>query len=331
MQVHPFSVTLAPPLQTAAGPMRHRRGFVVRRRVGDVVGIGEATPLRGWTESLSACAAALGGDRPVDPRLTPAAHHALEWATGVAEARAAEESVATHLGAPATARVPVNATVGLAAPPQVATAVSEAVDAGYGTVKIKLAGEHADVDRLAAAVDVAGDVRIRGDCNGAADRATANAICAAGADLGVEFIEQPLPPSDLAGIEALAEIGCPIAVDEGLLEHEVSALADAGVAVIICKPMVLGGPRRLLRIATSADAAGITTVVTSTYDAVIARTAAVHLAAAVGGPHAHGVATGGRVLGDIAPDPLRVCEGTVSIGAEAGLGGLTALRYDSGA
>ena len=331
MQVHPFSVTLAPPLQTATGPMRRRRGFVVRRQVGETTGVGEATPLPGWTESQSTCEAALAGDHPLDPTVTPAAHHGVELAALVAEARAAEVPVATLLGAPEVTSVPVNATVGVSTPAEVATAVGAAVDAGYRTVKLKLAGEPTDVDRLAAATGVADDVHIRADCNGAADRPTAISICAAAAELGVEFIEQPLPPSDRAGLEELASLGCPIAVDEGLLEHDVTALAEVGVAVIICKPMVLGGLRRVLRIAAAADAAGLTTVVTSSYDAVIARTAAAHLAAAVGGPHAHGVATGDRVVGDIAPDPLRVTEGRVTVGAEAGLGGLTERSYDPGA
>jgi L-alanine-DL-glutamate epimerase and related enzymes of enolase superfamily len=330
MQVHPFTISLEPPLQTAAGPMRHRRGFIVRDRVGDAVGIGEATPLVGWTESLSACAAALTADAPIDPDRTPAAHHAVELAALVAEARTAGVSVAALLGAPAVATVAVNATVGVGPPARVADAVRRVVDAGYRTVKLKLTGDLTDVDRLVAAADAAGDARLRADCNGAADRATAAAICAAAADVGVEFIEQPLPAAELDGLAELAATGCPIAVDEGLAQHDLTAIADAGVAVVICKPMVHGGPRATLRLAAEARAVGLDCVVTTTYDAAIARTAAAHVAAAIGGPFAHGVATGGRVATDIAPDPLTVIDGTVRIGTTVGLGGLAARRYDSG-
>lgn len=330
MQVHPFTIALAPPLETATGPIRHRRGFVVRRHVGDAVGVGEATPLRGWTESYTACAEALSGDRAVDPDRTPAAHHATELALLVAEARSAGVPLATLLGAPPAPTIPVNATVGLAAPSTVAAEVRRAVRAGYRTVKLKLAGEPADIDRLTAAVDAAGGGRIRGDCNGAADRETAAAICTAAAELGVEFIEQPLSPRDLAGIARLAATGCPIAVDEGLVQHDVASLAEAGVAVIICKPMVLGGPREALRLAADAHAEGMQTVVTTTLDATIARVAAAHLAAAIGGPHAHGVATAGRIVADLAPDPIPVVDGSIAIGTGAGLEGLSDRRYDSG-
>jgi len=333
MQLSPFTVTLAPPLQTATGQIAHRRGFMIRRRIGGVDGVGEATPLSGWTESHAACADALRSaarGESIDPVETPAAHHAVELAGVVAEARSAGVPLARQLDGPPDASVAVNATVGLTDAQTVATCVSKAVDAGYQTVKLKLAGTAADIERLAAASDAAGDARIRGDCNGRADPQTARRICAAAADLDIEFIEQPLPGAYLDGLTELVETGCPIAIDEGLRRHDITTLADAGVAVIICKPMALGGPLRTLDLVAAADTAGLSSVITTTYDAVIARTAAVHVAAAVGGSHAHGVATASRIQRDTAQDPLDVTAGAIAIGSTPGLSGLTDAAYDLG-
>ena len=333
MQLEPFSITLEPPLQTATGEIEHRRGFIIGRGRTDVGGVGEATPLPGWTESYDTCADALQraarGER-IDPVETPAAHHAIEVAEAVAAARSAAVPLARQLGGPTDASVAVNATVGLTDPQTVARSVSRKVEAGYGTIKLKLAGTAADVDRLTAASDAAGGARIRGDCNGRADPQTAERICAAAADLGIEFIEQPLPADELDDLTPLVETGCPIAIDEGLRWHDIDTLAAAGVSVIICKPMVLGGPLRTLELVAAADTAGLTSVITTTYDAVVARTAAVHVAAVVGGPHAHGVATGSRIRGDVAQDPLDVTGGAIAVGPAPGLSGLTDATYELG-
>jgi steroid 5-alpha reductase family enzyme len=59
MELEPFSLELRSPLSTAAGSIGRREGFLVRVEREGFVGIGEATPLPGWTESYEECADAL--------------------------------------------------------------------------------------------------------------------------------------------------------------------------------------------------------------------------------------------------------------------------------
>ena len=59
MDVEAFTLPLARPMQTARGAIEERAGFLVRVDYADVTGLGEATPLPGWTESLDACREAL--------------------------------------------------------------------------------------------------------------------------------------------------------------------------------------------------------------------------------------------------------------------------------
>ncbi|KKF39849.1 hypothetical protein FK85_25200, partial [Halorubrum saccharovorum] len=97
MRLSPFSLGLTNSLETACGAIDRREGFLVAvdpESDGEPVpapGLGEATPLPGWTESLSACEAALrevgDGNRGkelvtdaldrLDPAETPAARHGL--------------------------------------------------------------------------------------------------------------------------------------------------------------------------------------------------------------------------------------------------------------
>ena len=235
IQSEPFSLRLSSPLPTAAGRIEERNGFVVRVQTGGRLGVGEATPLPGWTESYDDCETALAkagerGERRGDTlspdatdRLagidttTPAARHGVELAAADARARAAAEPLAAWLadGSPASS-VPVNATVGDAPVDATAAATREAVDAGYETVKVKMGARDVAEDeaRLRAVRDAAGDGTVlRADANGALDGRTAERLVDVAADLDFAYVEQPRPATDLAGNAALRGRGVDVALD----------------------------------------------------------------------------------------------------------------------
>ena len=365
-----FSLPLARPLGTARGEMTEREGVVVGIAPGtDAVparGVGEATPLPGWTESIAACERALdaaaeradatdraGADAaPPDPddalfSDAPAARHAVSLARRDADARAAGVPLADHLAAradlptPADA-VPVNATVGDGAPDATAAAAREAVAAGFRTVKVKVGARDldADLDRLRAvreAVDAAAAaagpgagpararVALRAAAHGAWDRETAERALAATSEpeIDLTYVEQPLPRDDLAGHAALREaVDVGVALDESLAAVGLDGVlsADAADAVAL-KPMALGGPDRALSAAIRARDAGVEPVVTTTVDAVVARTAAVHVAAAIPDVAACGLATADLLAADLAPDPAPVVDGEIGVPDAPGIAG----------
>ena len=59
---------------------------------------------------------------------------------------------------------------------------------------------------------------------------------------------------------------------------------------------------------------------TTTIDGVVARLAALHVAAAVPDIGACGLATGDRLARDLAPDPTRVADGEMTVPQTDGLG-----------
>lgn len=318
-------------------------------------GLGEAAPLPGWTESLSECESALRGvsdadgalvddalDR-LDPSKTPAARHGLALALADAAAREDGRSLAARLAAehgvptPAEA-VPVNATVGDGDPATTAAAAERAVADGFDCVKVKVGARSldADVERLRAVREAVGDgVALRADANGAWDRPTAREALDRLSPLDLAYVEQPLPPHDLDGAAALrggrtsrdrdggsADSAVPIALDETLSNHGLDAVLDADAAdVVVLKPMALGGPDRALTAAATARAAGVEPVITTTIDAVVARTAAVHVAAAVPEVAPCGLATASLLDEDLAPDPCPVANGEVPVPDGPGLAG----------
>ena len=62
-------------------------------------------------------------------------------------------------------------------------------------------------------------------------------------------------------------------------------------------------------------------VVTTTIDAVVARTAAVHVAAAIPDVAACGLATGSLLAADLAADPVTISDGAASVPTDGGLCG----------
>ncbi|WP_280587361.1 enolase C-terminal domain-like protein [Halorubrum sp. Boch-26] len=359
MRLRSFSLGLTTPLATARGDITEREGFLVGvgAEDGDETpdpGLGEAAPLPGWTESRSACESALREERDDDgslidgaldrlePSETPAARHGIALALADAEAREEDRSLAARLAgehglATPAETVPVNATVGDGDPETTAAAAERAVDEGFDCVKVKVGARplDADVDRLRAVREAVGDgVALRADANGAWDRATAREAIGRLAPLDLAYVEQPLPAADLAGAAALRgardgrddragdDSPVPIALDESLASHGVDAVLDAGAAdTVVLKPMALGGPDRALAAAATARAAGVEPVITTTIDAVVARTAAVHVAAAVPGVAPCGLATASLLADDLAPDPCPVSDGTVPIPNGPGLAG----------
>lgn len=326
----PFSLSLAAPLSTARGQITEREGFVVRVDLDGAAGRGEATPLQGWTESLSACRRALervarspGLDRSALAE-TPAARHGVELAVADARASARDEPLYRYLGATGRVEtVPVNATVGDGPPEETASEAREAVHSGFGAVKVKVGARslEADLERVEAVRETCPDVELRLDANGAWERATAREALERVAPFDVAYVEQPLPADDLAGHATLRGRGVGIALDESLTAHPVEAVLAAEAAdVLVLKPVALGGPHRAVALARRAREAGVESVVTTTVDGAYARTGAVHVAAALPDPPACGLATGDLLAEDLLEtDPAPVEAGVARVPQGPGL------------
>jgi o-succinylbenzoate synthase len=336
--IEPFSLGLSSPLATAAGEIREREGFLVRYDHRSVTGVGEATPLPGWTESREECHAALdhalaasdGGDHnqgllALDADEVPAAR--CGFATALLDADARAEGLPLYRWFDADReceRVPVNATLGDGDPAATAAAATAAVEAGFDCLKCKVGAREvaADRDRLAALREAVGDgPTLRLDANGVYDRETAARALSAFSAFDVAYVEQPLPAPDLAGLADLRGGPVGVAVDESLVAHRVADVFEADAAdVFVLKPMVLGGPGTAYTVATRAREAGIEPVVTTTVDGVVARTAAVHVAAAIPDVSHCGLATADLLAADLGPDPAPVADGEMTVPGASGLG-----------
>lgn len=336
MRVESFALDLATPLSTAEGTIERREGWVITVEHDGRRGIGESTPLAGWTEPAGAterrlAAARADADRHgleravdrIDPIARPAARHGVELAALDAAARSIETPLAAMLGA-ASDRVPLNATIGRCAPSVAAERAESAADRGFPAVKCKAgASDPARERERIAAVDAAlpETVALRVDANGAWSPEFARAVLTAETVDALDLLEQPLAAGEHAPLARLrAETGVAVALDESVVAAtDPLALADAADA-IVCKPMALGGLERAREIAIDAHEAGLRVIVSTTVDAVIARTAAAHLAASLPAVAPSGLATGDRLAADLAADPTTIAAGHLEVPDRPGLG-----------
>lgn len=335
LEVEPFTVLLDEPLSTARGSIRERRGFLVRVEYKDTVGLGEATPLPGWTETYEECRDALERANTVASELdwgitlakvdAPAARHGLSLALADARSKRDGEPLYRSLGGDYVEGVPVNATIGADANPEsTATRAAEAVERGFRCLKIKVGtnGVEEDIERVRAVRNaVPEDIELRVDVNGAWTVREARAALEALAALDVSYAEQPLPAGNLSGHAQLRGGSVDIALDESLAVHDVATILDAEAAdVLVLKPMVVGGIDRAREAVIVARETGVEPVISTTIDAVVARTGAIHLAASIPDVRPCGLATAELLATDLAPDPAPIRDGVAAVPQEYGIG-----------
>lgn len=331
-----FSLDLADPLVTADGEMDERTGVLVRIRTTSRVGMGEATPLPGWTEPLSECRSALDAAadrlqvRGPDVALSslenqPAARHGLSLALADLRARRLDVPLYRELGRRRVIHdVPVNATIGDGTAEKTAVAARSAVEDGFECVKVKVGARSLDADRerLEAVRETVGDdVDVRVDANEAWDHDEARSALEWLDALGVTQVEQPLSSTDLSGHAALRDGNVAVALDESMARTDVDRVVELGAAdAVVLKPMVLGGPYRTADVARRVRSAGITPIVSTTIDGVVARLGAIHVTAALAPISPCGLATADRLAEDLGPDPATVAGGRIEVPRGAGTG-----------
>jgi L-alanine-DL-glutamate epimerase-like enolase superfamily enzyme len=303
------------PLAHSVGAGEHRTARRVllrlRARAAGRIGLGEATPLPGYSlELLGACAAALRAiSLPIELDANDPGTIALASASLPAAARAALEGALLDLagqaiGCPAWALLRKEGAASLAlarlmTSDAVAAEADDAIRDGVTTLKRKLrpSALSRELHALEAVRRAHPDVSLRADLNRGVSRAAFAAVAPRLRALGVDFVEEPFtgwldeqagddwPP--LALDESIAAPSTTEALDS--LARAAPRFHDGRVRAVVVKPMrdgILGG----LAIADAARRAGARVVVTHAWEGAIGHLAAIHLAVALGdADEAHGL------------------------------------------
>ncbi|MFB6195491.1 MAG: dipeptide epimerase [Haloplanus sp.] len=199
---------------------------------------------------------------------------------------ACHDLAATRLGVPlsrqfgldSTSAPPTSYTVAIDDPEAMRETASAAVDDGYEVLKVKL-GTDRDRERVAAVRRAAPDVTLRVDANEAWSPHEAVRKTDWLAGHGVEFVEQPVPADDPAGLGFVHDRSpLPIAADESCVTlPDVPAVADR-VDIVNLKLMKCGGVREAMRMVHAARAHGLDVMLGCMVESTASLAAACHLA-----------------------------------------------------
>jgi L-Ala-D/L-Glu epimerase / N-acetyl-D-glutamate racemase len=186
-------------------------------------------------------------------------------------------------------RVPTDVTVSASAAESMGETAAERVAAGFSVLKVKVGTDvAADVARVRAVRESVGpDTFIRVDANqGWTPRAAIAAIRALeDADVGVEFVEQPVAAADFEGLAAVtAAVSTPVMADESCFGlHDLTRIIELRAADMVnIKLAKCGGLRVATALLELAAAHDVGTIVGSMMEGPIGVGAAASLVAAYG-------------------------------------------------
>jgi o-succinylbenzoate synthase len=348
IRLQPYCLPFRQPFETAYGVWRDRRGILIQ--VTDNFGrkgLGESAPLAGFgmetlaeaqiaLEQMQACSVGIQFNHLSDVwnllsdyARTPAARHGMEMALLDLIAQAQPCSLAQLLNPnlPCFCKdVPVNATIGILSIAETVRKTKELIGQGYLYLKLKVGAQDfaQDLTRIKTVRAIAGEhIQLRIDANQAwsVEQAIANLQqldC-----LKLEYVEQPVIASDVAGMAKVRQsVGIAIAADESVsnLQQLQQIIALQAADVVILKPMALGGILTTQLAARIAFEHGLDVVVTTTLEGAIARQGALHLAAALRLTRASGLATGELLAVDICDRYPQPRSGKLSLTETHGLG-----------
>src|SRR5579859_7819947 len=287
----PIDLTLTTPFRISRGVQHTSPNVIVQINHDDYTGYGEAAPDQYYGESqetVLACIAMFAGNLGDDPfvidditrhldkviRLNPSAKAAVDMAL--------YDIMGKMLGVPLykllglnPARTPhTSYTIGIDTPEQMAKKALVARD--YPILKIKVGTKH-DLDILKAIRDVSNAV-IRVDANTGWTPKEAIKNINALTPYNIEFVEQPVPAHDLAGLKLIRDnVPVPIIADESCVTvDDIPRIAECVDGVNI-KLMKSGGISHALKMIHVARAHHLRVMIGCMIESSLAITAAAHL------------------------------------------------------
>jgi muconate cycloisomerase len=196
---------------------------------------------------------------------------------------------------------------------------------GFHLLKLKIGVkpiEHEITAALAIRQALGAKTPLCADANGGLTLGDARRYMERTREAKLLFLEQPLPPHDLAGLKALARSRLPIGVDEGIHAlADIKAHAQAGARGVSLKLIKLGGLSTALEAARLCQRLRLkVNVAAKIAESSLASAAAIHLACAVPAVDWGVSVTHFYLAHDLVRHPLPLRDGHVALPDGPGLG-----------
>lgn len=333
----PYNLKLIKPFRTSKGEISVRRGFIISLKgSGTAEGIGEAAPLPEFgSESYGEDEEALKDiqlnlkldldnlipsleDSLANFKHLPALRSGIEQAILNLICIERKTTLSDLFNIPAAKNISVNGVIGILNTDDAVNKAKELKADGFRTLKVKVGRNNFEYDYkiLKSIRDVIGkNLKLRIDANGKWDTNEAIDNLKQIESLDIEYIEQPV-----ADVEYFSRIktgtSIPLAADESIRTYEdaVNIIRKNLAAVLILKPMMLGGLTTTLKIISEAEQNNLKIVITSSFETSIGRSSAIFAAGILKNKTAHGLNVAEYFKNTIVKDPFPVNKGIIKIG-----------------
>jgi L-Ala-D/L-Glu epimerase len=289
----PLNLTLRHTFTIARSSSAIAQNVLVRVRHGKLEGLGEASPARYYGQTQQSCLAALKrmgrllkGRDPfeLEEIIRDLKKHFPKEPSAIAAI-----DIALHDLIGKTLRVPLwkywglnpektpqtSFTIGIDTIEKVRSKVAEAEK--YPVLKIKLGVAH-DIEIMREVRKLAPKKRLRVDANCGWTVKEAIAKAKVLEKMGVEFVEQPVPPGNNAALKKIRDgIGIDLMTDESSLTPEDIPALQGCVDCINIKLVKCGGLRDALKMVHIARACGLKIMIGCMIESSVLITAAAHL------------------------------------------------------
>ncbi|GAA0528058.1 L-alanine-DL-glutamate epimerase [Halorubrum aquaticum] len=292
------AMELEEPFTISRGTQTEAENLIVRVTDDEgTTGVGGAAPARHYGETADTVEAVLPellsvveevGDphalTTIEARMkevvrdNPAARCAVSIALHDLAAKRLDVPLYRLWGLDATATPDTSFTVGIDTTERIREKAADAADAGYPILKVKLGGDR-DREIVETVREAAPEATVRVDANEAWTPHETVEKSEWLADLGVEFIEQPVPAEDPEGLKfAYERSALPIAADESCVTaSDVPAIADR-CDIANLKLMKTGGLLEARRAIATARSHGLEVMLGCMVESNASIAAATHLA-----------------------------------------------------
>lgn len=283
-----YVLELREPFTISRGTKKKKQIILLRISDGEYVGVGAASPAKYLNDSVKLVEQELPDllnvvrRKGVGPGFTnsvnldsssPSACAAVSIAVHDLVAKKHEDPLYEYLGLSPSGGTTTSYTIGAGSIDAVKRRAERVTEEGYDTIKIKV-GNGSDIEKVRAVRDIAPEASIRVDANGgwSAEEAVENLEVLA--ELGVEFVEQPVM-DDLGYVYRNTSL--PIAVDEScVISDDVEDVADVADIVVV-KLMKCGGVQEALQTINTAHQQGLESMIGCMVESNASIAAAAHL------------------------------------------------------
>ena len=333
----PYSLKFKKPFETANKIFTERKGFIITIKDSkNIKGFGDAAPLPEFgTESFKDDEIFLKEfklnlkidlnnfedsllENLAQIEKYPSLRHGFEQAFLNYVCSKTNISLNELLNRESSKNINVNGVIGIDSIKDTLKVAKDMLNIGYKTLKVKVGRKNFEDDfkTIEEIRNIAGPgINLRIDANSKWNYEGAKKVLKRLEKFNIEYCEQPVSKS-INFIRLKEQTSIPLAADESIRSFKDANdfLTTKAAAVLILKPMILGGIINTMKIADLAKKEKIKVVISSSFESAIGRSFAILAASFIKDETAHGLGTAELFEKDLVEDPYPVKNGSISLG-----------------